>query len=423
MKIAIIGAGIAGNTVARQLYAEHDVTVFEAGARIGGHSHTHRVEHAGRSYAIDTGFIVYNTRNYPEFSGMLNMLGVESQPSTMSFSVRDERSGLEYSGTNLNTFFAQRRNLLNPAFLRMLREIMRFNARAPGLLVADVAEVSLGAYLQREGYSQHFIDQFIIPMGAAIWSTRPGLMLQFPAQFFVRFLHNHGMLSAGKHPEWRSIVGGSMQYVERLVAPFRSRIRLNAPVEHLRREVNGVWLSAGGVGPVRYDAIFLACHSDQALKLLAQPTAQECEVLGAIPFQRNDAVLHRDASLLPRTRRAWAAWNYHVTADRDGPVQLTYNMNLLQRLESSSPFLVTLNRSDAIDPALVIARETYHHPLFSPASTRAQLRHRELNGYRGTYYCGAWWRNGFHEDGVASALQAVAHFRQDHAQRNLFRAG
>lgn len=423
MKIAIVGSGIAGNVVARQLHARHEIIVFEAGDRPGGHSNTHSVEVQGQRYDIDSGFIVYNEDNYPGFTRLLAELGVATQPSRMSFSVRDEHSDLEYCGTSLNTVFAQRRNLVSAQFWRTLLEIRRFNARAPRLLRAGAPEIPLGEYLRVEGYSTAFTDHYIVPMGAAIWSTRPGLMLKFPAQFFIRFLQNHGMLTMGTPLAWRSITGGSQRYVERLVAPFRDRIRLRTPVERVRRTPAGLFVKARGLEPERFDRVFMACHSDQALAMYGDPSPLERGVLGAIPYQANHAVLHVDASLLPRSRRAWAAWNYHVMGDREGPVCLTYDMNVLQDLRAPVRFLVTLNRTDAIDPRTVLAEVRYEHPLFSPASTRAQARHRELDGTHGIYYCGAWWRNGFHEDGVASALAAVAHFEEDHAQRAVQRAG
>jgi predicted NAD/FAD-binding protein len=258
-------------------------------------------------------------------------------------------------------------------------------------------------------------------MGAAIWSTDPASMMQFPARFFVRFLHNHGMLTVDDRPVWRTVRGGSARYVEKLVAPFRDRIRLWTPVEQVRRIAGGVIVKPAGHEALRYDAVFLACHSDQALALLADPSPAEREVLSAIPYQTNEAVLHTDARLMPQRRLAWAAWNYQVRRS-GGPVALTYNMNILQRLEAPEPFLVTLNHSDAIDPERVLRRMTYHHPLYTPASVAAQARHREIDGVHSTYYCGAWLRNGFHEDGVASALAAVRHFRDDHAQRALHRS-
>ncbi|HCU53071.1 MAG TPA: FAD-dependent oxidoreductase [Gammaproteobacteria bacterium] len=425
MRIAIIGTGIAGNVAAWHLNREHDITVFEAGAHIGGHTHTHKVEQAGQPYNVDTGFIVFNDWTYPNFIQLLEQLGVASQPSAMSFSVRAEPSGLEYNGTSLNTLFAQRRNLLRPSFWRMIRDILRFNREAPALLSGSGNDLNLGDYLAQQRYSREFVDHYIIPMGAAIWSTDPVTMQRFPARFFVRFFHNHGMLSVDRRPQWRVIRGGSARYVERLTAPFRDRIRLNTPVEWIRRLPDRVLVKARGLETEHFDAVFMACHSDQALRLLADPSPLEQEVLGAIPYQENEAVLHTDTRMLPRSHRAWAAWNYHVLPEARERVALTYNMNILQSLEAPTPFLVTLNHSEAIDPAKVIRRVSYQHPLFTPAGVAAQVRQPDINGPLRTFYCGAYWRNGFHEDGVVSALQALDHFRERfaYAQRTLSRTG
>ena len=412
MRVAIVGSGIAGNVAARGLHAGHDITVFEALEHVGGHTHTHAVEQDGRPYAVDTGFIVFNDWTYPRFIALLDELGVASQPSAMSFSVRDERDGLEYNGTSLDTLFAQRRNLLRPRFLGMVRDILRFNREAPRLLESGGGEQPLGEFLAAGGYGRAFVEQYIVPMGAAIWSTDARSMKAFPAKFFVRFFLNHGMLSVDRRPTWRVVRGGSARYVEKLVAPFRDRIRVGTPVESIRRWPGHVLVKARGAAAERFDAVFLACHSDQALRLLADPSPAEREVLSAIPYQENEAVLHTDARPMPRARRAWAAWNYHVLRGESGRVALTYNMNILQGLESRTPFLVTLNRSEDIDPAHVLRRVTYHHPLYTPAGVAAQARQAELNGPLRTFFCGAYWRNGFHEDGVASALDALAHFQQ-----------
>lgn len=422
MKIAIIGSGIAGNVAARQLCREHDITVYEAGGHAGGHAHTHDIELDGRQVSVDTGFIVFNDWTYPRFTALLRELDVATRSSSMSFSVRDDAVGLEYNGTTINTLFAQRRNLLRPSFLAMVRDILRFNREAPRLLAEQGGELPLGEVLERGRYGRSFIDHYIVPMGAAIWSTTPASMFAFPARFFIRFLMNHGMLSVNDRPVWRTVSGGSARYVDRLIAPFRDRIRLRTPVEWIRRQPGSVFVKARGQEAQRHDAVFLACHSDQALALLADPTPAEREVLGAIPYQRNEAVLHTDERLMPRRRLAWACWNYHSLPQREGPLALTYNMNMLQGLEVSRQLLVTLNRSECVDPARVLARVTYDHPVFTPASVAAQARHRELNGYHGTYYCGAWWRNGFHEDGVVSAETALAHFAEDHAQRAVHRS-
>ncbi len=411
MRIAIIGSGIAGNTIAYHLQREHDITVFEAGSHIGGHTHTHDIELDGRRHAVDTGFIVFNDRTYPNFIALLDELGVAWQPSHMSFSVRCEKTGLEYNGTNLNALFAQRRNLLRPAFYRMIQDILRFNRQALELL-AEGPEIRLGDYLAQNGYGQDFIDYYIIPMGSAIWSTEARQMLQFPARFFVRFFHHHGMLTVNDRPQWRVIRGGSASYVEALTAGFRDRIRLNTPVAEVRRLKRSVRVKPVGGVEESFDWVFFACHSDQALAMLKDPSAAEREVLGAIPYQENSIYLHTDRSLMPKRKLAWAAWNYHVTAKPLDRVAVTYNMNILQGLDAREQILVTLNHTDHINPAKVIKRLTYHHPVYTTAGTLAQERHGEISGINRTAYCGAYWRNGFHEDGVVSALAALRHFRE-----------
>lgn len=432
MRIAIVGTGIAGNVAAYHLAREHDITVYEADARIGGHTNTIDVELEGRRWAVDTGFIVYNDVTYPNFIALLDELGVRSQPSDMSFSVTSRRDGLEYNGASLNALFAQRRNLLRPSFYRMLLDILRFNREAPAVLDGG-QDISLGEYLDANGYSRQFMDHYILPMGAAIWSSTPEGIRWMPARFFIRFFHNHGLLSVNDRPQWRVIEGGSREYVDRLVAGHRDRIRLNAGVQWIRRHPEYIELKARGAEPERYDRVFLACHSDQALRMLADPTPQERAVLGSMFYQSNEAVLHTDVSLMPRRKRAWAAWNYHIpaaTAADDGRVTLTYNMNILQSLNAPVDFCVTLNNTAAIDPDKIIRTIEYDHPVFTPAAVAAQQHHREINGARRTYFCGAYWRYGFHEDGVVSALAALEHFREDlpyqrpeqHEERRLLRA-
>jgi predicted NAD/FAD-binding protein len=416
MKIAIIGTGIAGNVAAYRLAKHHDITVFEADRRIGGHTNTVDVVAAGQRWAVDTGFIVFNDVTYPNFIALLDELGVDSQASDMSFSVRNERNGLEYNGASLNALFAQRSNLLKPSFYRMLADILRFNREAPALLDQPGNPVTLGEYLDSNGYSTGFIDHYIVPMGAAIWSATPGGMRAVPATFFVRFFHNHGLLSVNQRPTWRVIKGGSRSYVDKLVAGHRDRIRLNSPVEWIRRRPGYIEVKPRGETVERFDRIFLACHSDQALDLLTDPTPQEQAVLGAIRYQQNEAVLHTDDSLMPKRRLAWAAWNYHIPrgpADPDGRAALTYNMNILQSLNAPVQFCVTLNYTPAIDPGKIIQTFNYTHPVFTERAVAAQKRHREINGVRQTYFCGAYWRYGFHEDGVVSAIAALDHFQQD----------
>ncbi len=411
MKIAIIGSGIAGNTIAYHLHKAHDITVFESGSHIGGHTHTHDIELGGKQYAVDTGFIVFNDRTYHNFIALLDELGVEWQPSHMSFSVHCEKTGFEYNGTTLNSLFAQRRNFLRPSFYRMISEIMRFNKTAPELL-EDGPEIRLGDYLAQQQYSQNFIDYYIIPMGSAIWSTESRQMLEFPARFFVRFFHHHGMLTVNNRPQWRVIKGGSARYVEALTASFSDRIRLNTPVEQVRRLKRSVRVKPCNGPEETFDWVVFACHSDQALAMLSDPSAAEKDILGAIPYQENTVFLHTDPIMMPKRKLAWAAWNYHVTAEPAERVAVTYNMNILQGLDTPEPVLVTLNHTRNINPARVIKRLTYHHPVYTTEGAKAQARHAEISGVNRTAYCGAYWRNGFHEDGVVSALAALEQLRK-----------
>jgi predicted NAD/FAD-binding protein len=409
-RIAIVGTGIAGMTAAWHLHRRHDLTVFEANDYVGGHTATVDVERHGRHYAVDTGFIVFNDWTYPNFIDLLGAVGAEWQWSDMSFSLRCERTGLEYNGTSVNALFAQRRNVFNLSFLRMIADILRFNGRARALLAGDDDRITLGEYLAREGYSRAFIERYILPMGRAIWSATGRGMLDFPARFFVDFFDRHGFLNVDDRPTWRTVKGGSREYARRLIAPFRDRIRLSTPVRRVVRGADGVAITSegpDGLDTERFDAVFFACHSDQALAVLADADPAEREILGAFPYQANDAVLHLDRRMRPRAPRARAAWNYHLLDPDTERVALTYDMSLLQSLDSPEPFLVTLNRGADIDPSLVLGRYTYHHPVYTPAAVAAQRRRGEISGKRGTYYCGAYWRYGFHEDGVVSGLWAL----------------
>ena len=425
MKIAIIGTGIAGNVAAHRLNRDHDITVFEASGRIGGHTHTVDVNHAGRDYAVDTGFIVYNDRTYPNFVALLNELGVASQPSNMSFSVRNEVSGLEYNGTSLNALFAQRSNILRLSFHRMIRDILRFNREALAVLRPDAPDLTLGEFLAERRYSHEFVDNYIVPMGSAIWSAAPRQVRRMPAAFFVRFFENHGFLSIDDRPTWRVVSGGSNRYVEKLVAGHRHRIHLNAPVQAIRRLPTHVEIKVRGADTLRFDQVFIACHSDQALALLADATALEREVLGGIAYQDNEAVLHTDERLMPRCKRAWAAWNYHTTGERSDRVAVTYNMNILQNIDAPVQFCVTLNNTRAVDPSRILRKIQYAHPVFTRETPALQQRQSEIDAVRRTYFCGAYWRFGFHEDGVVSALNALRHFQErvGHEERNLRRVG
>lgn len=418
MKIAIIGAGIAGNVAAYRLNRNHDITVFESGSYVGGHTNTVTVHEGERELAIDTGFIVFNDRTYPNFIRLLDEIGQESQPSNMSFSVQAEDDGIEYCGTTLNTLFAQRRNILRPPFYRMVRDILRFNNTVSGDLEQSGEDQLVGGYLAENGYSREFIDNYLIPMAASIWSAEPRSVLDMPMKFLVRFFGNHGLLQIKDRPVWRVIKGGSRQYVNKLVAAHRDRIRLNSPVQWIRRVDDRVELHSASGGKEIFDYVFVACHSDQALSLLQDATAVEREVLGAIGYQHNEAILHTDDSLMPSRRRAWAAWNYHIPRYATRHVAVTYNMNILQGLETNRQYLVTLNHDQHIDPDKIIRTVQYEHPIYSRESVIAQQRQADLNCDR-TFFCGAYWRNGFHEDGVVSALNALEHFEEKLAHEKL----
>lgn len=411
MKIAIIGSGISGLTAAYLLNRQHDISVFEASDWVGGHTHTVDVQVDGRHFAIDTGFIVFNDWTYPNFIELLNQLGVGYQPTEMSFSVCDPLSGVEYNGNTLNSLFAQRRNLLSPAFWGMLRDILRFNREAVDDLQQQriASDLSLGSYLQQRGYGERFIQHYIVPMGAAIWSMSLADMLNFPLQFFLRFFKNHGLLSVTDRPQWQVIKGGSSRYVAPLSASFAQRIRLQCPVQRVERDATGVTLYSSA-GSERFDKVVFACHSDQALHLLAAPSAAEQEILGALPYADNDVVLHTDTRLLPKRPLAWASWNYRLGGPTSQPAALTYNMNILQGLKSDTTFCVSLNQTDAIEPSKILARYTYAHPQYSLAGVAAQARWEELLGANHSYFCGAYWANGFHEDGVVSALRVARAF-------------
>jgi len=410
MRIAIIGTGISGMVTAYLLSDSHDITVFEKNDYIGGHTHTIDVEVRGKTYAVDTGFIVFNEVTYPNFLKLLLRLGVPWKPSRMSFSLRCEQTGLEYSSSSLDTLFAQRRNMLRPRFYRMVLDIFRFRRDALKLIEARNDQVTLGDYLEKEKYSPLFVEKFILPMGAAIWSSDPLRFRQFPARYFAEFFNNHGFLKVLHQPQWMVIQGGSKRYVEKLTKPFADRIRLQCPVESIARQDGYVEVRSRGGVAERFDAVVLAVHSDEALALLSDPSDAEKEVLAAIPYQENVTVLHTDIALLPRHRKCWASWNYHVPAESLGRVALTYDMNILQGLDAPVEFCVTLNRPADIDPGRVLRKLLYAHPVYTPASVVAQGRREEINGVRRTYYCGAYWGYGFHEDGVKSALAVCKHF-------------
>lgn len=408
MKIAVVGSGVSGLVCAHALHRAHDVTVFEADARIGGHVSTVDVETETGRVAVDTGFIVYNEVTYPLLTRLFAQLGVETQPSDMCFGVACERSGIEWGSRSLGAVFADPRNALRPPFLRMLRDLRRFFREAPALLEHDDhGKLALGDWLCGAAYSREFADLFLVPMGAAIWSATPGEFLRFPARTFVRFFANHGLLSARARVPWRVVTGGSRRYVEALIAPFRDRIHVRSPVRALRRDRAGVALAVGGERR-RFDRVVLACHSDDALRVLADASDLERRVLGAIRYQENDTLLHTDASVMPAHRRAWASWNYRVPRDARERVFVSYHMNRLQDLRTRRDHFVTLNATDRVDPSRVLARFSYRHPVFDVDAIAAQRLHAAIDGRRGVHFAGAYWGYGFHEDGVRSAAAVCA---------------
>jgi len=406
MKIAVVGTGIAGMVAAHRLHREHEIVVYEAGARIGGHTNTIPVADEDGTHWIDTGFIVFNDRNYPNFEALLAELGVPTQPSHMSFSVSDGRGGFEYAGTPRG-LFARRSHLLSPAFLGMLREWRRFNREARALVGMNGTAPSLGHWLAERGFSRNFVERLIVPQAASVWSADPAQMWSFPASFMAEFFENHGMYSLRNRPAWRTVEGGSVRYAEAIAAPWRERVRLRAPVRRIERLPGAVRIAADGCESEEFDQVVIAAHSDQALAMLADPSPAEREVLGAIPYQANEAVLHTDASVMPRRRAVWSSWNFHLTPQPVRASTVTYWMNNLQRLRTERDYFVTLNRPEAVDPARTIRRIAYDHPVYTAAGVAAQARHAEISGVRRTHYCGAYWGWGFHEDGVVSALRAL----------------
>jgi predicted NAD/FAD-binding protein len=409
MKIAIIGSGISGMLSGYLLSRKHEITLFEANSLLGGHTHTRTVTVPSGDYAVDTGFIVFNDWTYPNFIHLMNQIGVTWKDSSMSFSVRSEKSGLEYNGTSIDTLFAQRSNLLRPSFYRMIRDILKFNQESLQVLDWQTSP-TLGEFLRSKNYSSQFCEDYILPMGASIWSGSPEQILSFPIKHFVRFFKNHGMLSVDDRPVWKVILGGSSSYIEPLTRSFRSQIRVHCPVQRVRRSREGAeveWLdrTTGTQHQDHFDQVVFACHSDQTQALIADQNPLENQIVSAFKYQPNSVVLHTDIRLLPKNKKAWAAWNYVVPRQEAQSPAVTYNMNILQGIQSPETFCVSLNQDAEIDSKKILARLTYDHPVYSDAAFAAQDRWSEISGTNRYHYCGAYWGFGFHEDGVKSALR------------------
>lgn len=409
MKIAIIGTGISGLTAAYLLNRKHDIVVYEAEHRTGGHTATQSVQWQGEHYAIDTGFIVYNDWTYPNFIKLIDRLGVKSQPTTMGFSVSSDISGLEYSGESFGTLFAQRRNVFSITHWRMIRDILRFNRQAHKDIESSEfpSTITLGQYLDRRNYSTEFLRHYLLPMGAAIWSASTEAVSDFPLRFFVNFFKNHGLLSVNNRPQWRVINGGSKQYIQPLIQSFKDKIRLDSAVKTVVRKPKEVIVTTVSGQQECFDQIVIATHSDQALHMLTDASSIEEQRLSAIPYRDNEVVLHTDSTLLPKNKRTWSSWNYRITDENQSIPVLTYNMNILQGLDVDTTFCVTLNHTHQIRPETIIGRYHYAHPVFSFAAVETQQQWQQINGVNRTWFCGAYWGNGFHEDGVNSALRVA----------------
>lgn len=410
-KIAVVGSGISGLICTWLLQQKYQVTLFEKNDELGGHTATKDIEFAGRNYAIDTGFIVFNDWTYPNFNRFIDKLGVEYKHTEMSFSVTNRADGFEYNGNTLNTLFAQRRNIFKPNFYRFVNDILRFNKTCKQLIVdagqpkADqILEQTLGVFLQENGFSDKFCQNYILPMGAAIWSSSVEDMKAFPLRFFCKFFHNHGLLNVTDRPQWSVIKGGSREYIRKLYPKIKDSVRLSSAITKVVRTEQGTELTINGEQTEQFDAVIFACHSDQALALLGDASNDEQQVLGDIEYQENEVVLHTDTRLLPKRKLAWAAWNYYLDENQSNQAKLTYNMNILQGIESPHTFCVTLNQTEMLDQAKILAKFNYAHPVYCNKSMQAQQQRHLINGQNNSFYCGAYWYNGFHEDGVKSAL-------------------
>lgn len=413
--IAVIGSGISGLVSAHLLSRKHNVTVFEKNDYIGGHTATVDVTVDNQHYQIDTGFIVFNDRTYPRFLTLLDQIGIGKQETEMSFSVFNTKTGLEYNGHNLNTLFSQRKNILSWSFWRLLKSIVRFNKACKGLYVEGNidSELTLGQFLVDNHFDDFFAQHYILPMGAAIWSTSLTQMKQFPLQFFIQFFYNHGLLNVSDRPQWYVIPGGSKNYIPNMIKPFAKNIHLNSDISAVIQGDNGPIIEFANGEQQEFDDVVLACHSNQALKLLKTPTRAQTDILGAIEYAPNEVVLHTDKTLLPKQKLSWASWNYQLNEARDRAASVTYNMNILMGLDAPHTFCVTLNQTDDIDPTKVLKTFVYDHPVFNQQSFAAQQRRSEICGVDQIHFAGAYWYNGFHEDGVRSAVDVAAKFGID----------
>ena len=406
-KIAIIGGGISGMTSALLLCSRHDVTLFDANDYLGGHTHTHSLEADGQRWLVDSGFIVFNDKTYPNFRRLLEILEVSARPTTMSFSVKCESDDLEYNGTSINALFAQRRNLLRPKFWRMIKGILAFNEECKRLLKFDANDETLGEFLERLKFPKELSTYYIKPMAAAVWSCGTARVDEMPIHFLARFFENHGFLNIDDRPQWFTVTGGSQAYAQKIAARLGSSLRLATPVAKVTRSTTGVFVETKDGLTAKFDEVVFACHSDEALSILADASTAEISILSDIPYGSNKVVVHSDVRLMPKRKLAWAAWNYNLFDHMTSEVAVTYNMNILQGLACETQFLVSLNCERHIDPSKIIKRINYSHPVYTTRTVSAQARHHEISGVNRTHYCGAYWGNGFHEDGVVSAIRVA----------------
>lgn len=414
MKIAVVGTGISGLVAARLLCRDHDMSVFEAANYIGGHTNTIAVPESGEVRAVDTGFIVFNEKTYPNLIKIFDALDVNTRDSKMSFSVSCQRSGFEYNAEDIPGLLAKPENLFLVRFWKMIWGIIKFYKAAPQLLANSDHDETLGSWLEKNRYPNSFIDDHLIPMAAAVWSTPIDQIRDYPILSLVRFFENHGFLQINNRPTWKTVVGGSNRYIPPLVSPFREKIHLNTPVASIRRKESKVLLKTVSGEETSYDRVILACHADQALRMLQDADEKETEILGKFRFSTNPTTLHHDTSQLPGTRKAWAAWNVLLPQAGTKELHVSYWMNCLQGFTNAPrDYIVTLNRDQQIDPSCILKKIEYHHPLFDREAIRAQSRHDEIDGIRGVHFCGAYWANGFHEDGVVSALKVAKSFGRD----------